>query len=42
MFLSDKEILRLIKNNSDFIKPFAEKNLQSSSYDVSLSSKFKF
>ena len=41
MFLSDKEILRLIEKDSDFIAPFVEKNLQSSSYDVSLSSEIQ-
>ena len=41
MFLSDKEILRLIKNDSGFIEPFVEKNLQSSSYDVSLSNEIQ-
>ncbi len=37
MLLSDRELMSLVEANSDFIKPFSKRNLQSSSYDVALS-----
>lgn len=39
--LGHSGILPLWPSNGNFIKPFAEKNLQSSSYDVSLSSEIQ-
>lgn len=41
LLLGHSGILPLWPNNRNFIKPFAEKNLQSSSYDVSLSSEIQ-
>ena len=41
ILLGHSGILPLGPNNRNFIKPFAEKNLQSSSYDVSLSSEIQ-
>ena len=41
LLLGHSGILPLWPNNRNFIKPFVEKNLQSSSYDVSLSSEIQ-
>lgn len=38
MYLCDKELLQLVENDSNFIRPFSREKLQSASYDVSLSS----
>lgn len=37
VYLCDKELLRLMEDDSTFIQPFSRKRLQSASYDVSLS-----
>lgn len=41
MILSDKSIKEAVKNNKLVINPFNEENVQPSSYDITLSSKFR-
>ena len=41
MLLSDRDLLSLVETDSNFIKPFSRHNLQSSSYDVTLSNEIQ-
>lgn len=40
MFLSDKDILREVKNGSIILEPFSEKRLQPATYDICLGNTF--